>query len=132
MIPPGLWMPLHSHPDPETLLHVCGDLEALGEKDGRLAWVEVKPGEAFHAPGGAKHAFRNAGREPAVSILVSTANMGRFFREIGNPAGAGAPPAGPPSGERIQRLRDAAARYGHWIATAEENARVGLPLPSDP
>jgi hypothetical protein len=67
-------------------------------------------------PGNAKHAWRNASREPAVAIVVSTPRIGRFFREV----------AGPPSDAAIQRFLEVAERYGYWNATPEENAGVGL------
>jgi hypothetical protein len=65
-------------------------------------------------PGGAKHAFRNRSPEPAVSIVVSTVRMGRFFREVA---------------AALEPLPAIASRYGHWIATPEQNAAVGLRLP---
>jgi hypothetical protein len=83
----------------------------------------------FHVPGGAKHAFRNDGADDAVMLIVSTAKIGRFFRELGVPVAPGAPPAGPPARGRIQRFLETSARYGYWNATPEENARIGIRLP---
>ena len=51
----------------------------------------------------------------------------RFFREVGAPAGTGATP---PSPETVERFMRTAERYGHWLATPEENAEVGLTLPA--
>lgn len=128
-IPPGGSVPLHSHPDPETFVAVSGELEVLVHRDGRFDWAPVRPGDVVHVPGGAKHAFRNRSPEPAVQLLVSTATIGRFFREIGTPVGPGSPPPGPPSGETLARFLATAERYGHWTASPEENAEVGLTLP---
>jgi quercetin dioxygenase-like cupin family protein len=128
-IPAGGAVPLHSHADPETFLAIAGELEGLVESADGFNWVRIGPGDVFHVPGGAKHAFRNPSREPAVQIVVTTARLGRFFREIGTPVAPGSPTGGPPPAEAIQRFLETAERYGYWNATPEENAEVGLTLP---
>jgi hypothetical protein len=80
--------------------------------------VPVRPGEIFHVPGNAPHAWRNGGDEPAEAILVSTTRIGRFFREL----------AGAPGGATVEHLLDLGTRYGYWNATPEENAAVGIRL----
>ena len=50
-----------------------------------------------------------------MNILVSTARIGRFFREVAAP-----------SGDPIEHFLATAERYGYWNATPEENAAVGL------
>ena len=122
-IPPGFVVPLHSHADPETFLMLSGELEGLAMSPEGFAWIPVGPGDIFHVPGNAKHAWRNPSPEPAVTIIVSTTRIGRFFRELGTPVGT---TAGPPSDDAIQRFLEAAERYGYWNATPEENAAVGL------
>src|SRR3954470_14446750 len=68
-IPPGVAIPLHSHPDPETFLARSGELEGLAFDDGALAWAPIGPGDVFHVPAGARHAFRNRSGESAVAII---------------------------------------------------------------
>ena len=92
------------------------------------ARIVIRPGDVFHVPGGARHAFRNRTDAPAVMLAMSTA-ASPFFRDVGTPAARGAAPL-PPSGETIRRFRDTARRYGYWNATPEENARLGLVLPA--
>jgi quercetin dioxygenase-like cupin family protein len=122
-IPPGVVIPLHSHPEPETFLAVSGEIEGFSQAgDGEGRWLRIRPGDVFHVPGGAKHAFRNVGGEPAVSLAVSTCRLARFFTEVG----LRSPPPGPPSAARLQHFLDVADRYGYWNATPEENARIGL------
>jgi quercetin dioxygenase-like cupin family protein len=112
-IPAGGFVPLHSHPDPETFIGGEGELFGF---DGE-AWVRVGAGQVFHVPGGTPHAWRNDG--PATEMtIVATVRMGRFFREI----------AGPPTPEALERFAATAARYGHWNASPEENLRIGLDL----
>jgi quercetin dioxygenase-like cupin family protein len=129
-IPPGGIVPLHSHADPETFLAISGHVEGLAMiSPDDFTWVPVGPGDVFHVTGGAKHAWRNRSPEPAVSIIVTTARIGRFFREVGTPADpASGTHAGPPPDEAIQRFLETAERYGYWNATPQENADVGLHL----
>jgi len=127
-IPPGVAIPLHSHPDPETFLARSGELEGLAPVDGALVWLPIRSGDIFHVPAGARHAFRNRSREPSVAIIVTTARLGRFLREVGDPIEPGLPGAWPPTQEAAQRLLATADRYGHWNATPEENAQFGVHL----
>jgi quercetin dioxygenase-like cupin family protein len=126
-IPPGVVVPLHSHADPETFLMVSGRAEGLALSGEDVRWVPVGPGDVFHVPGNAKHAWRNPSHEPAVAIIVSTPKMGRFFRELA--AAAGPRPEWPPSQETLHAFLDLADRYGCWNATPEENAAVGIAMP---
>lgn len=113
-IPPGVVVPLHSHADPETFLVCSGELEALTFPPGGHRWVPVRPRNFFHVPGDVRHAWRNVAAEPAVMLIVSTAKLGRFFREV--------------AGASLPRFLEVAERYGYWNATPEENAAVGLRL----
>jgi quercetin dioxygenase-like cupin family protein len=124
-MPPGAIVPLHSHNDPETFVVTSGVIEAMSDADP--AWVRLGDGDAFHVPSDVRHALRNVSSAPASLILISTAKMGRFFREIGVPPGAGDLQA-PTQLERLQHFLRTAERYGHWIATPEQNAEIGLSL----
>jgi uncharacterized cupin superfamily protein len=87
-------------------------------------WVRIKAGDVFHIPPGAKHAFRNRARQPAVMIVISTSRQGRFFRDVGTPIAAGTPLVRP-----SDVCVEAAESYGHWNGTPEECAD-GLALSS--
>lgn len=126
-IPPGGFVPLHAHRDIETFIVVSGEIEGLAEAGDGFRWLTLRPGDVFHVPGGARHAFRNRTQEPCVAVIVTTATMGRFFRDIGMPVVLGAP-AGPPLAEAVRQFQEVSERYGFWNAPAEDNARVGLPV----
>jgi quercetin dioxygenase-like cupin family protein len=128
-IPAGVSIPLHSHADPETFVMVSGSVEGLVYTDRDRTWVPIGPGDVFHVPAHARHAWRNRAAVPAVMLVISTLKMGRFFQELGTPAVPGAPLA-PPSPDDIERFQETSRRYGYWSATPEENARVGISLPS--
>jgi quercetin dioxygenase-like cupin family protein len=133
-IPPGVIISLHSHADPETFFLISGEMEGLSQSVRHSTWLRIAPGQVFHVPGNARHAIRNLSNEPATMILVTTAKLARFFREIGQPIKDGETPAAPPSGQTILHFLQTAAKYGYWTATPEENAAVGLrmPQPFDP
>jgi quercetin dioxygenase-like cupin family protein len=101
-VPSGVFVPLHSHADPETCILVSGELDALTHSDAGFEWVRLKEADVFQVPADARHAFRNVSPASATMILVSTARMGRFFREIGAPAIPGAQPG--PLTERIRHF----------------------------
>ena len=125
MMPPGTSVPLHSHADPETYVIVSGDLEALTQFGAGSAWVRLTQGDVFHVPANAPHAFRNESPALVSMILVSTAKISRFFREIGAPVVPGKQPYAPQP-ERIMHFLRTAERYGYWNATPEQNAEIGL------
>ncbi|MBR0692404.1 cupin domain-containing protein [Bradyrhizobium lablabi] len=131
VLPPGVVIPLHSHVEPETFIGISGRAEGLKVSGATFEWISFGPGEVFHIPGSAKHAIRNQSKEPAEVMLATSASLGRFFREVGTPVAPGRRPA-PPSAAVVQRFMEASVRYGHWNATLEENAEVGifLTLPS--
>jgi uncharacterized RmlC-like cupin family protein len=118
-IPPGGMVPLHSHADPETFLALSGTLDGLSCSDSGYTWIRVEPGDMFHVPGDARHAWRNPGEEPAVMIIATTCRIGTFFREV-------APADGEAPEDVTRRFLEVSARYGYWNATPEENVAVGL------
>jgi oxalate decarboxylase/phosphoglucose isomerase-like protein (cupin superfamily) len=63
-------------------------------------WRRIGPGDALAIPGNAKHAWRNEGDEPAVMIVVTTANLGRFLREVADAS--------------LEEFLATADRYGFW------------------
>jgi quercetin dioxygenase-like cupin family protein len=128
-IPPGVSVPLHSHPDdPESFLVLSGKGQALVQRRDRLEWQDVKPGDFVHIPAGVKHAHRNPSNAPLVELVISTPNLGRFFLEVGEPVTGGAV-AAPPRPEEVRRFVQVAEKYHHWMASPEENAAVGIRLP---
>jgi quercetin dioxygenase-like cupin family protein len=78
-IPPGVSVPLHAHADPETFLMISGEIEGLRHTADGFDWITIRPGDIFHVPGHAKHAFRNRKNIPAVMMIVSTDKIGPFL-----------------------------------------------------
>jgi uncharacterized RmlC-like cupin family protein len=124
VIPPGVMVPLHRHDDFEDFFILSGGHEVLVESDGRLEWVGASAGDYIRIPSSVPHAHRNLTDQPAVDLIITTPKLGRFFKEVGRPAGAP-----PPTPEDRARLVETAIRYGYQVGTPEENAAVGITLP---
>lgn len=122
-IPPGVSVPLHSHPDTEDFLILSGSLDGLKRDGDAYQWIPAGPGDYIHVPAGAPHAWRNSSNEAVVNLVITTRNLARFLQEAGRPiAHAGQPP----TPADLARFASIAAHYGHWNATPEENAAVGI------
>ncbi|ANW01219.1 cupin domain-containing protein [Bradyrhizobium icense] len=125
-VPPGAFIPLHSHDDPETFVQISGEFEGLSEAAGDFTWLRIRPGDVFHVPPNARHAFRNRFSEPAVSIIVTTPKLAGLLKAISVPASVAAPGTSSISPERVRQALATAESFGYWNASPEENARVGL------
>jgi quercetin dioxygenase-like cupin family protein len=126
VIPHGVTVPLHSHDDPEDFYVVAGSHQVLTEGENGLEWSEARAGDYVRVPPGTLHAHRNVSGTPAVDLIVTTAQMGRFFREIGRPF-TGTPQ--PPAPEDLARFVAVAQKYGYRLGTPAENAAVGIEMP---
>jgi quercetin dioxygenase-like cupin family protein len=124
-IPPGGSVPLHSHPDTEDFLVISGAVEGLRQAAEGYEGIAAKAGDYIRVPSGARHAWRNVSSEPVVNLIITTNRLGRFFREMGRPV-TGAPQ--PVTPEELARFAAVSASYGHWNATSEENAAVGISM----
>jgi quercetin dioxygenase-like cupin family protein len=84
-IPPGVFVPLHSHPDTEDFLVISGELEGLRQDSEGHTWIGAKAGDYIHVPSNARHAWRNLSVAPIVVLIITTKKIGQFFQEVGRP-----------------------------------------------
>jgi quercetin dioxygenase-like cupin family protein len=126
VVPPGVAVPLHSHDDVEDFLIIAGSQQVLTEGAYGLEWNEARAGDYVRVPPGTLHAHRNVSGVPAVDLIITTARIGRFFREIGRPVDDSLLP---PTPEDLARFLATAAKYGYKLGTPEENAAIGIQLP---
>ncbi len=126
-IPPGVSVPIHSHPGIEAAFVLSGNIEVLTEEGGEPHWLSAGPGDLIEMPSETKHGFRNRSQHPVVQLITATSKLGRFLREIGRPITWGQSGT-PPSPEELDQFVRTAKRYGYWLATPEENAAVGIYL----
>jgi quercetin dioxygenase-like cupin family protein len=125
VIPPGIAVPLHSHPDTETFFVISGEVLALKQGATGYDSIVARAGDYISVPAGARHAWRNVSSEPVVALMITTARLGRFFQEAGRPLARGSQPLTPAD---LMQLATLAVVYGHWNATPEENAAAGISL----
>jgi quercetin dioxygenase-like cupin family protein len=123
-VPPGVFIPLHSHADPEIFYVLNGSLEVFQSE----SWQTVTPGEVVSIPGNVRHALRNTSPSPTALITVSKQELYRFFRELARPFDPNSTPA-PPTLAEMQHLFSVAEKYGYWLASRDENAAIGISLP---
>jgi quercetin dioxygenase-like cupin family protein len=127
VIPPGVWVHLHSHPDTQTFFVISGEVVALKQRQGSEGYdaIVATAGDYIHVPAGSRHGWRNVSSEPVVALITTTARLGRFFQETGRKVQGTPPPVTP---EDVARFAAVAARYDHWNGTPEDNAAVGIRL----
>ena len=126
IVPPGVTVPLHSHPEPETFIALAGRIEALKESAGNFEWVSIGPGDVFHVPGGVKHAIPKS-IERTGQHHRSRAFLGRQILSGNRHAGrSGCAAAGAAFGQGDSALPRDFRTYGYWNATPEANARIGI------
>jgi quercetin dioxygenase-like cupin family protein len=124
-IPPGGFVPLHSHPDVEDFLVISGEIEGLKQDSENRTWIGAKAGDYLHVPPNARHAWHNVSGSPTVELIITTKKLGQFFREIGRPMTGNPIPV---TSKDLARFAEISARYGYWNASPAVNARFGIDM----
>jgi quercetin dioxygenase-like cupin family protein len=129
VIPPGVAVPLHSHPDTEDFIVISGEVQALRQGRDGYEWIALKAGDHVHVPGNARHAWRNTTGAPFVTYIITTPKLGKFFQEVGWLKGStDQPVTAEDIRDFVARFESVAGKFGYWNGTPEENAAVGLYL----
>jgi quercetin dioxygenase-like cupin family protein len=58
-IPPGISVPLHSHPDDESFFLLSGSVQALMQRQNDFEGATMSAGDFRHVPQGVRHAWKN-------------------------------------------------------------------------
>lgn len=82
MIPTGISVPLHSHPDAESFYILSGEVQVLINEDENANWVDMKAGDFIHLPPGVKHAWRNISDKPVEGLITTTPRLGSFSGKL--------------------------------------------------
>lgn len=108
-VPPQSGPPPHVHHREDEAFYILeGSLDF--HADGQT--FRPDPGAWISLARGSLHWFRNVGETPARMLIMTTpAGLEQFFLEIGRPVADGDEPT-PPSQDEIERLLEAAPRYG--------------------
>ena len=126
-VPAGSVVPLHRHPDAEDFFILSGTQQVLVAGRGGLEWRDAHAGDYIRVPGDVPHAHRNVTDEPAIDLIVTTARLGRFFVEVGRPV---TDALAPPTAEEVANFVAVSEKYGYVLGTPEENAAVGITMPT--
>ena len=125
VLPPGVTVPLHSHEDAEDFYVLAGSQQVLVHENNGFEWRDANAGDYVRVPGRVLHAHRNVSDEPAIDLIFTTTQLGRFFEEVGRPLSA-SPQA--PTPDQVAEFVAAATKNGHTLGTLEENAAAGIQL----
>ena len=126
-LPPGVFVPLHCHDEPEIFYVTEGVLEIYREGGPSEGWTTATVGEVITIPNNMKHALRNTSTTPFTVVMVARDELYGFFRDIAKPFRAGLLPV-PPTPEEMQKLFVASAKYHYWMGSPEENEKIGISL----
>lgn len=110
IVPPGGGPPPHVHSREEEGFYILeGEITfQIGEER-----VVATSGMFANMPVGTPHSFKNeSSRSARMLISVAPAGLEQMFFEVGVPLADGATTALPPTKEEIEKLLEAAPRYG--------------------
>jgi mannose-6-phosphate isomerase-like protein (cupin superfamily) len=114
--------PIHVHAnDDETIYIIEGELTAVLDGVAR----RLTAGETIFLPRGIPHQLMNMSGKPCRYILIGTPALFDRFLEQGGRELQPDEPAGPPTPEEIERLREASPRFGitlleNWSRRSDE------------
>lgn len=123
IVPPGNGPPPHIHSrEEESFLVLEGEMTfQLGEER-----IVAGEGTFLNMPVGSLHCFRNESNKTArLLITVAPAGLEKMFFEVGQPLAEDAVSAPPPSQTDIEKLLEAASRYGVEIRAVSQSVRRG-------
>jgi quercetin dioxygenase-like cupin family protein len=110
IVPPGGGPPPHVHSREEEGFYVLEGEITLQVGDRRIM---AGAGMFANMPVGTLHSFKNESGKPArMLISIAPAGLERMFFEVGVPVATGATTAPPPTNDEIDKLLEAAPRYG--------------------
>tara|TARA_R110002096_G_scaffold374983_3_gene568661 strand:+ start:1095 stop:1574 length:480 start_codon:yes stop_codon:yes gene_type:complete len=110
LVPPGSGPPPHIHSrEEESFLVLEGQITFQHGEERFVADV----GTFVNMPVGSLHSFKNESDQPAKMLIsVAPAGLEQMFFEVGQPLDDDAEMAPPPSHSDIEKLLEAAPRYG--------------------
>jgi quercetin dioxygenase-like cupin family protein len=110
LLAPGGEAPAHiHHREDETFYVLEGILEL---RVGEVTQV-VRPGDYIQVPMGTVHSLRNVGEQTARALVTFVpAGLEGFFAEVYQPVAGRTTPPPPPPADLMDRMRQAAPRYG--------------------
>jgi quercetin dioxygenase-like cupin family protein len=90
ILPSGVVIPLHRHPDSEVFYVLEGTLEVYQESGEHKGWHSLLAGGALAVAPGVKHALRNTSSAPSAAIAVTEPGLYKFLSRNCKTCSAGA------------------------------------------
>lgn len=118
ILPAKTFVPLHSHPDRETILVLEGELVVWLAS----SWRTFGAGEIVEIRSNALHALKNEGPAEVALVLITTATMASFFAEISVPGRDAVV-----STARLAQVARTASAYGYWNGDLAAQRAIGMP-----
>ena len=112
LVPPGVGIPPHTHPDVELFYVLEGELRIF--VDG--VPITARKDQGGFVPPNALHGFVNEGPGTASVLITCTRGLENFLLEAGTPVAQVQP--GPPSPDEIARVLGIAGRHGQRFPAA--------------
>ena len=110
IVPPGGGPPPHVHSREEEGFYILEGEITFQIGDER---VVATAGMFANMPVGTQHSFKNESSKPAKMLIsVAPAGLEQMFFEVGVPVDQGATTTPPPTKAEIEKLLEAAPRYG--------------------
>jgi quercetin dioxygenase-like cupin family protein len=120
IVPPGVMVPPHRHPDQEAFFVLEGAPEFASEGPSGPEWCFAIPGDMINVPPMSLHGFRNPTTSDVRVLITCTPNVGRFYEDAGLPYNTKSPHRSRiPSSAQIHRVLEIGTRYGHVYSTHE-------------
>lgn len=125
VLPPCVFVPLHSHRGAELFFTMDGELEAYAGDENGGEWRTVGAGELVVIPGAVRHAWNNRSNTPARVLSFAGNSIFEIIKKLAVPVDQ-VQAVAPPMAAFLQELQEIESKSGTWLATPEENAAVGL------
>jgi mannose-6-phosphate isomerase-like protein (cupin superfamily) len=117
VVPPGIGIPVHSHPDVEFFFVLEGELQLLRATGCDTETLTIAVNQAGLVPSNALHGFVNAGPDAVRLLITCTRGLEEFLTAAGRPVDAIASPA-PPTLEEVERVLSIARKHGQVFPMA--------------
>jgi hypothetical protein len=126
-IPPGVSVPLHSHPDIESFFLVSGAVQVMSQRDGKFKWFDVRARRVCSRFEQRKTRMAKHVERASCAADNNHSETREILSTDRGPVTAGVP-LPPPTFDDLQHFMRVAAKYNYWLGSPAENAAIGIVL----
>ena len=118
IVPPGVGIPPHQHPQQEAFFVLEGHPEFAVSDTNGFTWRTAQPGEMVNVLPDALHVFRNTSDHTVKVLITCAPGLGRFFEEAGVPLAEDESGRTDLAPEDVKRVLAIAEKHGQRFALA--------------